>query len=347
MSLILRSIAIFLLLLSFSHADINSTEEDQSSYIDTAHKNFSETIIQWSKNIDTMLHNWLEENDTNASIVSPDSTLEDRVKSTDSFFQSDKYLNETDNTYIRVRAENYFQSKGSSDFGLELRAQVPFTKTRKNLKIFLDNMTLDNAKDILKDEDEAPDIGIRYFKLEKMIQSRYSIGFRGIDPFVSARYNMPIQTDKWFIDVVQSFKYSLDDKFEEETNIYFDKEVGKESLLRVQLYRRTQEEIAGMDYALFLQYYRSLSRHTGYGISQAFIGNTKYEYTVDNGIEPAQIKHYGGINNYITSFSWRTNVWRKWFFVEVRPSVSFDKQFDYEPNYRVRLFFDIYLGRFN
>lgn len=419
MSIIFKGIVTFSLLLSLSKADTNDTIKDETGYIDKTHRYLSQSVIEWSDRIDTMISNWLDKNETNATGAdrnntssielnntknsesnstetselnataapltyqstaskvkksnytakvplyrtkavpempenrSPlagnvaESTLEDRVRSTDSFFQSEKYLNETDNTYIRVRIENYFQSKESSDFGLTLRAQMPFTKSRQNLKIFLDNMTLDNAHEILKDKDEAPDIGINYFDFDKMIHSIYSVGFSGIDPFVRARYNMPVKTEEWLIDLVQLFRYSIDDKFEEETNIYFDKEVGKESLFRVQLYRKTQEDIAGMDYALFLQYYRTLSRHTGYGIGQAFIGNTKYEYTAGNGIEPFQRKEYAGINSYVTSFSWRTNVWRKWFFVEVHPSVSFDKQYDYEPNYQVRLFFDLYLGNFN
>ena len=102
-----------------------------------------------------------------------------------------------------------------------------------------------------------------------------------------------------------------------------------------------------MDYALSLQYYRPLKKHSGFGFGQSFIGNTKYEYTVENGVIPPQTKQFGGINNYVTSLSWRTNVWRKWFFAEVRPSVSFAKEYDYEPNYRVRLFFDAYIGKFN
>lgn len=294
--------------------------------------------------------NTLKNNETNTTIVAanvPENTLEDRVKSADSFFQSNKYLDETDNTYIRVRVGSYFQSKESSDFDLTLRAQMPFRKSKKNLKIFVENITLDNAEDILKDDREAPDIGIHYFKPEKRIKSRYSIGLGGIDPFVKARYNMPIRTNRWLIDLVQSFKYSTDDKFEEETNIYFDKEVGKKSLFRIQLHRKTQENIVGMDYALSLQYYRSLKKDTGFGFGQLFFANTKYQYTVDSGAEPPQTKNYAGIHNYVTSLSWRENIWRKWFYYEVRPSVSFHKQYDYEPNYRIRLFFDFYFGKFN
>ncbi len=281
----------------------------------------------------------------------PENTLEERVRSADAFFQNDKYLDDTDNAYVRVRVESYFESKGSNDLGLTLRAQMPFSRSKKNLKIFVENMTLDNANDILQDnvgnDREAPDIGIHYFKQENWIKSRYSIGLGGIDPFVKARYNIPIKTDKWLIDLVQLFKYSTDNKFEEDTNIYFDKEVGKKSLFRIQLYRKTQEDVAGMDYALFLQFYRSLGKYTGFGFGQSFIGNTKYQYAIDNSVAPSQTKKYSGINCYVTSLSWRKNIWRKWFYYEVRPSVSFDKDYDYEPNYRIQLFFDFYLGRFN
>ena len=279
-----------------------------------------------------------------------ENTLEDRVNSADAFFQNDKYLNETENTYIRIRAESYLQSKDSSDYDLNIRAQMPFKKSRKNLKIFVENMTVDNANDILqdaKDDDNSPDIGIHYFKPFKMIKSRYSIGLSGIDPFVKARFNMPIKTDQWLIDMVQFFQYSTDNKFEEETNIYFDKEVGKKSLLRIQLYRSTLDEVDGMNYALSLIYYKSLNTHTGFGFGQSFYGNTEYEYTTEKGNPHPKTKKYGGIHDYVTSVSWRTNVWRKWFFVEVRPSVSFHKQYDYDPNYRVSVFFDFYFGRFN
>lgn len=410
--------------MSFSKANTNSTIQNESNYIDQTHKILSETIVNWSDIIDTMVSDWIKKyetntttddnetnitstvnneanistidnNDTNRSTADnneinitidesnetnsttilttqpilstatatiipmtntpavsnvPGNTLEDRVSSADAFFQNDKYLDETENTYIRIRAESFLQSKDSHDYDLTLRAQMPFKKSRKHLKIFVENFTADNANDILqdkKDDDNSPDIGLHYFKPLKIINSRYSMGLSGIDPFVKAKFNMPIKTDKWLIEMVQLFQYSTDDKFEEDTNIYFDKEVGKKSLLRIQLHRSTQEEIAGMSYALSLIYYQSLKKHTGFGFGQSFYGNTKYEYTVDNSIDPLQTKQFGGINTYITSVSWRTNIWRKWFFAEVRPSVSFEKQYDYDPNYRVRVFFDFYFGRFN
>jgi hypothetical protein len=156
---------------------------------------------------------------------------------------------------------------------------------------------------------------------------------------------MPIQIDDWLIDPIQTFKYSMDNKFEEETNIYFDRKIDSSSFFRILLHRKTQDEVEGMDYALSAQYFQVGRKNAGFGLAQSFYGNTKYAYSTDPGIPHPKLKKYGGIHDYVTSFSWRANIWRKWFYYEVRPSVSFHKQYDYKPNYSVRLFFDFYFGK--
>ncbi|MBT8344301.1 MAG: hypothetical protein KJO45_06260 [Sulfurovum sp.] len=296
-------------------------------------------------------HTSIAQNNTVAGEVNkPVSTLEEEVQSIDRFFQNDKYLNDTENTYIRVRVESHLQSKESNDFDLTVNAQMPFSKSKKRFKIFVDDLTLDNANDILQDtskedDDVTPDIGIHYFGSRHEILSRYSIGLSGIDPFVKARYNMPITVNNWLIDPVQMFRYSTDDKFEEETNIYLDRKVNKNSFLRILLHRSTQDEIDGMDYALSVRYFRSTKKDTGFGFAQSFYGNTEYEYETEKGLPHPKRKKYGGIHNYVTTATWREHIWRKWFYYEIRPSVSFHKQYDYEPNYSIRVFFDFYFGR--
>lgn len=273
-----------------------------------------------------------------------ENKLEEEVDAVDRFFQNDKYLNQTEETYIRIRSENYFESKGSNDFGVNVRVQMPLSKTKKRFKIFVDDLTLDNVDEILKDTPETPDIGIHYFASKNKILSRYSIGLSGIHPFVKARFNMPIKIGNWLIDPIQTFRYSTDHQFEEETNIYFDKKIDNSSFFRILLYRKTQDEIEGMDYALSLQCFKIGKKDTGFGLAQSFLGNTEYMYSTEQGTPQPQLKKYGGIHDYVTSFSWRANIWRKWFYYEIRPSVSFHKQYAYEPNYSVRFFFDFYFG---
>jgi len=285
---------------------------------------------------------------TNESNVSV-NRLEEKVNAVDQFFQNEKYLNETENTYIRVRVQSYLQTKDSNDFKLKLRAQVPFSRSRKNLKIFVDDLTVENVNDVLQDapnDDQlTPDIGIHYYAPIRKIQSRYSLGLSGIDPFVKARYNMPIRVNEWLVDTVQLFEYSTDDKFEEETNFYIDRSWSQKSLFRILLHRSTHEERDGMDYYLSTQYFRATKKDAGYGIAQSFYGNTKYEYTVDKSVELLETETFGGINSYVTTLSWRENIWRKWFYYEIRPSVSFERQYDYKPNYRALIFLDFYFGK--
>lgn len=328
--------------------------QKEHNYIDDMHKSISETVLEWSEYLDIKVNDWLEDDKKDETKIVekasqlPADTLEERTNYVDSFFQTGKYLDETDNTYIRLRTEADFQSKESADYGLRLSAQLPFKRSRKNLKIFIEDVTADNARNFFQDEDQSPSLGLNYYRPENFgINSKYSVGFQGIDPFVRARYNKVFEPDDWLIDLIQAFQYSTDDKFEEETNIFFDREFQDMGLFRVHLHRSTHQEVDGMDYAMSLEYYCCKKKNTGLRFSQTFIGNTEYHYIDDNGIGPDQIKTYGGINNYISAVTWRRNVWRKWFYYELRPAVSFQKQYDWDPNYSIRVIFDFYFGKFD
>jgi len=326
--------------------DTNLTELEHNA---TIHEH-TKTFVTSNKNTpsirtrvvhkDPTITNHKDSNETDIAVKS----LGEEVDAVDRFFQNDKYLDQTDETFIRIRSDNYFESKGSNDFGVNVRVQMPLSKTKKRFKIFVDDLTLDNADNLLKDTQETPDIGIHYFASREKILSRYSIGFSGIHPFVKARFNMPIDIDHWLIDPIQTFRYSTNHHFEEETNIYFDRKITRSSFFRILLHRKTQDEIEGMDYALSLQCFKIGKKDTGFGLAQTFFGNTEYRYSTEQGTPQPQLRKYGGIHDYITSFSWRANIWRKWFYYEIRPSVSFHKQYAYEPNYSVRLFFDFYFG---
>lgn len=355
---IFRIITLLSLLVSLSFANSHTNENNTSSYIDDTHAKLSKRVIAWSESIDTTIGGWLGHDDnnctncTNESLDITDTSLENKVQMADAFFQSDKYFNETDNTFVRVRLGSTFESKESSDFDVRLSAQIPFGKSKKHLKIFISDMTTDNAGNILKEDTDndksSPQFGVHYFSPEKYgISSRYSLGIRGIDPFVSARFNMPMQVDNWLIDPVQIFKYSVDEKFEEETNIYFDRQFEELSLFRVQLHRKTQDDEDGMDYAFSFRYYWSPKKDRGLSFSQSFLGNTEYKHSVDSSTPTPEYRTYGGIHDYVTTFSWRENIWRKWFYYEVRPAVNFHKQYDYEANYSIRIFFDFYFGKYN
>ncbi|PTB83510.1 hypothetical protein C9926_02555 [Sulfurovum lithotrophicum] len=327
--------------------------EHNLTYIDHTHNMISKTVLEWSHSLDNTLSRWLGNKDTYCKKVQSCDTNPTKEKITvDAFFQKNKYFNETENTFIRLRTDTLLQTKESHKFNLRVSAQIPFSRSKKNFKFFLDDLNVDTTKNVLQNKEEEnkvfSEIGLHYFvpKNDGII-SRYSLGIKGLSAFVRGRYSMDFHVGHWKIEPVETLKYSSDDGFEEETNIYFDKKFEKSSLFRIQLHRKTQEDMAGMDYAISLKYYWSPIPKTGFRISQAFLGNTKYSYTVDNTIDPVKTDEFSGINNYVTSFSWRQNIWRDWLYYEVTPSVNFHIDHEYKANYAVRIFFDFYFGKYH
>ena len=157
-----RSVFVLSLILSFSYADHNTSSDYESSYIDDLHHSLSHTVMDWADISDNTLSGWLEDDEKNTTqqvdkvTDLPEETLQEEVNYVDSFFQTGKYLDETDNTYILLRTDSFFQSKESADFALKLRAQMPFRKSRRNLKIFIEDVSTDNANNILQDKENSP-----------------------------------------------------------------------------------------------------------------------------------------------------------------------------------------------
>ena len=58
---VFKSIIILSLSLSLCAAESNQTVQNEFSYIDDTHKMLSETIINWSDVIDTLVSDWLDD----------------------------------------------------------------------------------------------------------------------------------------------------------------------------------------------------------------------------------------------------------------------------------------------
>lgn len=343
------------LLIFILHADEQERAVTQEeSYVDTKHKELSEQVIKWStyidKDLDERIRKYQDpDNNTTSSKDINDSTItEDDITSqeVDTFFQNQKFLDETEESFVRVRIEARLNSKDDSKFNLRLKASLALSRSRDNIKFFISG-DQDNVKEFLDEEDEAqrrPELGLDFFTpLTERIDSKYSIGISGIYPFTRVRYSMTHKTDLWTIEPVQTFQYSLKDDLKEETQVYIDTPLIDTTLLRIELGRGTESRQKGMDYLGALHLFWTPAPKTGLQLTQAFFGNTKYEYVTDSS-EPTETDTYGGINNYLTSLTWRQSIFRKWFFYEVSPGVNYSIVYDYEPNYRFFVKLDFYFG---
>ncbi len=347
-----------LLLFTILHAsDLENTDAQEEGYIDQKHKELSDQVIKWStyidKNLDDTIKHYQpsDSNKTSPKDANGSDTLktEDEISSQDidTFFQNEKFLDETEESFVRLRTEIRLNSKESSKLKLKLKASLALSRSRQDIKFFISG-DQENVKDFIEEEDEAdrrPELGLDFFTpLTEKIASKYSVGISGIYPFTRARYSMTHKTDLWTIEPVQTFQYSLKDDFEEETQVYLDTPLMDTTLFRIELGRGTESRQKGMDYLGALHLFWTPIPKTGLQFTQAFFGNTKYEYVTDDSVEPVETDTYGGINNYLTSLTWRQSIFRKWFFYEVSPGVNYSIVYDYEPNYRFFVKLDFYFG---
>ncbi|WP_151900186.1 hypothetical protein [Sulfurimonas hydrogeniphila] len=139
---------------------------------------------------------------------------------------------------------------------------------------------------------------------------------------------------------MQIFEYSSKESFTERTFIYFDNTLTDRSLLRLTLHRETKTKVKGMDYDISAQYYWNFNKKNILSISEIFSGNT--EYTTEQ-----SSKKYSGINNYATVLTFRKNIWKKWFFYQISPSVNFHKENSYKANYAIAFLINLYFGDFD
>jgi len=320
---------VILLLFTFSHAENNTT-------LDYIHNSISQSVVHWSSYLDTTISQWM---DTNKTCLADGGIQKNKTEKLDSFFQNDKYFEETKDTFIRLRLNSHFFSKQSEKFDVKFHAQLPFDKCRKQFKLFIEN---DSSTTLHKTTNTNSGIGILYDSAEKYgITSRYSLGLHSSHPYVVARYGIHYKLKNWNIESIQSFQYSTNEHFEEETNIYFDNFLEDDDLFRLRLHRKTGSSIKGFDYSSTFEYYFNATTDAGLRLSQSFYGNSKY--TTPS--KPNQ--HYAGIYNYQTSLSYRANIWRDWFFYEISPSINYHRDYNYSSSYALRFFVDIYFGKYN
>ncbi|MCF6339822.1 MAG: hypothetical protein L3J10_03570 [Sulfurimonas sp.] len=332
----LRIFILPLYLLLSSQVVAETTDKSFENYIDEKQKSISNKVINLFDGVDESINNFFGGSEDNY-INDKDIGYENSI---DKFFKNEKYIDETQRSFIRIRFGSLLQSKTSTIYNYKISARIPLSRTKRSFQLFIDDIEKNYVNYTTYDDEthNTPQVGIYYFAPKYHdIRSKYSIGVRGFSAFIRARYSKIFKVGKWDIEPTQQFKYSTKYDFEEESNIYFDRQLDNSSLFRTSLHRRTKSKQTGMDYRVAFTYYNTPQEKSGFSVTQYFWGNTKYT-TLD------KPKTFSGISDYITTFSWRQNIWRDWIAYEIQPGVSFHRQYDYKENYMLRFNLDFYFG---
>jgi hypothetical protein len=264
----------------------------------------------------------------------------------DDFFKNETYLDSTNKSYVRIRAGYEYDKRGDSASFHGITARLRLPKTQKRLQLFIgdepdDKIIPSNIGQPRIDEG----VGIKYFmpSLKDRLYTNASVGFAGIDnPYVKARMEYPIFLESWLFKAIQNFKYSRENKFDESTDLYFDRKLSDNELIRLLLQRSTNSEIRGMEYLSQISYLTTLTNNIGLNYYIAANGRTKdltgavYD---DSGLMPQE-----GVYNYSAGVAWRQAILNNYLFYQIDPILSFHEQYDYKPNYILRFTLDLYFG---
>ncbi|WP_331775363.1 hypothetical protein [Sulfurospirillum sp. 1612] len=334
---------ILLFLCSLSFAQDNNTTVQNHNYIDQAHSILSNQTESMAIAIDDFIANKID-----TFLYQPKNQAVHDPGKADALFQSEKFLNETRKSFIKLSTHGQYNSKDANDFGETISASLALNRSNQKFKLFINNLNSDQIDTLTEKADNTEgktEIGLSFFEgINKSVASKYSLGTRGFYPFTRARFSYKKMIDDWKIEPVQSFEYSTKDEFKEHTIVYFDKNMAhRKMLFRIEVQRGSSTKGEGMDYDALLHLFWTPNDKEGLQITQGFYGNTKYVATVNDATGETQI--FSGINNYLTQITYRRNIWRKWFFYELSPGVNFSKAHDFKPNYRIFAKFDIIFGK--
>lgn len=292
-----------------------------------------------------------ENNQSLVKVLKENAIVTVEKESADEFFLTRKFLEERDRSFVRVSYAQKYNSLESDPSTFNIRARLSLGRSKKRLKLFIEDFNEDSAKNIgTSGEEDSPSIGVDLFSKQRFgIKPKYSIGFRGIDPFLRARFSYQTSFGRWKLEPIQTFSETFDtresfrDTFDETTELYLDTPTSDSTVLRFVLSRGTESRVAGMTYDGFVQWFWNPREHAGLSLSLGFNGSTKYENTVVY-TDPTLTKEENRIYNYLFSIRWRENIWKEWLFYEITPGVNYHETHDYRPNYNINLRIDLFFG---
>ncbi|MDD5211076.1 MAG: hypothetical protein PHV62_01565 [Sulfuricurvum sp.] len=329
-----------------------------TTHMDELEQYLSKKVRVVSSNIDRLFS---EDNDTNITqegnyTVAPkrendnckpplDEEKEAFLVSTgfSDFFKDETYLDITNRSYVKLHGGYEYNEKGDSGIFHGVTARLRLPKTQKQLQLFIGSEP-DNIKGLNNTAHQDNGVGLKYYmnSLYQGLFAHASIGIAGItNPYVKTNVEYPLYFENWLLRPIQTFKYSARDKFDEWTDLYFDRKISNTEMIRLLLERSTNSEIKGMNYLSQLSYFNAYREDISCSYYVGMNGRTKdlVDTTYINTLHPQE-----GVYDYSVGVTWRQRLWKDYVFYQVDPLVSFHEQYNYRPNYIFRIGVDIYFG---
>lgn len=337
------------------------------SEMDSFQEYWSKKILIFSSNLDRMFASGFDDDNVsgmekppeeNASVVDDECRFsqpkftQEQDKQTyqtstwfDDFFKDETYLDATNKSYIKIRAGYEYDWRGEPSVLQNIKARIKLPRTQEKIQLFIG----DDSDEKISSTDPtrtsgSEGIGIKYFlpSLYGRLFSNASIGFSGIDnPYARTHMEYPVFLQNWLFKAAQNFKYSVESKFDEWTDFTFDRPLSDKEMIRLLLQRSTNSEVIGMEYLLQLSYRVASHHDIGTSYYVGFNGRTK-DLTgslYNSGLTPQE-----GVYQYAAGIVWRQQLYKEYLVYQIEPILSLHEQYNFKPNYLLRLTLELYFG---
>ena len=253
--------------------------------------------------------------------------------------KKDKKQKDENNSFGIFRIGTSYSSEKGYDAQLKMKLKYHLPNMKKNLNVFFDinddtNKTLADQSNIIKHNSNKDSLsaGLLYEKNKGKWKTKYRIGAKistPINPFVKAEiYRTKKITENFNIYMGQSVFYYKEEGLGTATNADFRYNLKNQDYLQSSY---TLQYLKEEEWELF-SYYTYLQNINKHNILKYNIGAVKeVEKNVDN-------------FRYWTNVKWRHQLYKNWLFLKLTPEISFEKTYNYKPEYKFLVEFEMFFG---
>lgn len=267
-------------------------------------------------------------------------SLEATVLRLDQFFTNSQFLEDSTESYLRLRPEAGYDTDDDFDWDLNLAARLDLPGTKQRYSLIISSEADDPTGDgrFTDTLDHESDGGIALERNSKRPLNKWrvrpAIGVKGgwlPDPFARLRatryYNLE---GRWLTRLQGTTRYLVDDQWDLRGELDFNRLLGERWALRIRTdlrYRDAKDRTDANQYFTITQKLNELE-----GIS--------YELAVLTNDDPDW-----DVRSYRFLFAYRQLIYKDWLFVEYMPELSFREENDYDPSAGIRLRLEAFFGK--
>ena len=325
--------------------------------LDTVHEYVSHKVKVISCNVDAELSDWANELDDNNTTVGRKTRYERDYNASagmseyiSSFFRDETFFDVNNRSYMRVRLGSEFSEKEAPTWQLNFGFNLKLPYVRDSLNLFVGEDVEDEISEgVPTPEADDPSFGLRYFfpDIIENFQSNFTMGIRGIDPYARLYFRYNVDYADWRIYPVQEVEYRSDNTYRtwgyyERTRLYFDRKIAKREMVRLMVYRSSEEEKFGQHYGTVFSYFNTLSvKNIVFNGYLALSGDSRY-YKNNPGYDG--YKH-SGIDSYRVGTVFKQGLYKEWLFYEIEPIMDWSRQYHFDHNAMIKLNLEFWFGK--